>query len=163
VNRRKLLILDTGPLRELVAYRAVNELRFTNLRSELTNLADSNAYQKCGAFLSFFGKKISSPCVVAELNLWIRKTPTVGQRRLWQLAREEFTNMSLDEYLIRFLDMDLNLVVKYGPTDGSLIEIARQNINQQPVVLTLDSKLYGECCKSQIDSELFGQICSLTN
>jgi hypothetical protein len=159
VDQRRLLILDTGPIRELIAYQAVNELGFRNLRRELTHLVNTEAHRNCGIFLSSFRKKLTSASVVGELNSWIRNTPTSGQRHLWQLAHEEFRNMGLDEGLIRFLDMDLDLVAKYGPTDVSLLEIARQNLGQRPVVLTLDSHLYGECWNAQIDSQLLGQVC----
>jgi hypothetical protein len=160
VERRSLLILDTGPIRELVAYRAVNELGFIGLRVELTHLIDAEKYETCGLFLSSFKKRMTSSAVVAELNLWIRDTPLNGQRQLWQLAHDEFTIMGMDEDLIKFLDMDLDLVAQYGPADVSLLEIARQNLTQGPVVLTLDNRLYGECWSNQITSELFRQICN---
>ena len=68
--------------------------------------------------------------------------------------------MGLGEDLVRFLDMDIDLVAQYGPTDVSLLEIARNNLTQSPVVLTLDSRLYGECLSSQIASELLMQVCN---
>jgi hypothetical protein len=67
--------------------------------------------------------------------------------------------MRLDEDIIKFLDMDLDLVAKYGPIDVSLLELARRNLSKKPVVLTLDGRLYGECWSVQIESELLINIC----
>jgi hypothetical protein len=160
VENRRLLILDTGPIRELIAYRAVNELRFFSLDRELANFVSPEAYRNCTAFLSSFRKKVTTASAVAELNFWIRDTGSTGQRELWQLVHEEFSRIGMDEETIRFLDMDLDLVARYGPTDVSLLEIARRNVSQNPVVLTLDTRLYGECLEAQISSELLQQVCN---
>ena len=51
MDHRRLLILDTGPIRELVTYRAVNELGFNRMRDELKHFIDQRSY---GNFSSFF-------------------------------------------------------------------------------------------------------------
>jgi hypothetical protein len=68
--------------------------------------------------------------------------------------------VGLDEELIKLLAMDLDLVTRYGPTDASLLEIARQNIATRPLVLTLDNHLYGECWHQEIESELLRDACN---
>lgn len=156
---RKLLVLDTGPIRELITYRAVHDLGFDRLRPELRYLTNAEAYERCGTYLSSFHRKTTSASVVAELNCWIRDTPPLGRRQLWQLAREEFTAMGMDEELVRFLDLEIDFVARYGPIDTSLLEIARRNLSQDPILLTLDGQLYGECWNSRISSKLLTEIC----
>jgi len=153
------VIIDTGPIRELITYHAVYGFGFDRLRADLKHLVTAEAYENCGRFLTSFRKRITSASVVAELYLWIRYTDRTGQKRLWERAREEFENMGIEENVVPFLDMDLDLVAKYGPTDVSLIEIARRNLPHKPVILTLDSHLYSECWKAQIDSSLLREVC----
>lgn len=97
---------------------------------------------------------------MVELNGWIRNTVSLGQRELWRLAYEEFRNGGFDEDMVRFLDMDLDLVTRYGPADVSLMEIARQHVARRPVILTVDSHLFGECWRCQITSELLDSVCA---
>jgi hypothetical protein len=56
--------------------------------------------------------------------------------------------------------MDLDHVNRFGPTDVSLMEIARQNSARIPLVLTLDSRLFGECWGQQIEARLLSAVCS---
>jgi len=160
LDRRRIVIVDTGPLWELVLYRAVKELRFVNLERDLTHFVSREAYENCGSFLFSFRKKTTSASVVAELYGKIQDTQRKGRSQLWGLVYEEFRNMSMDEDVVRLLDMQSDFVAKYGPTDVSLIEIARQNVDQKPVILTLDSQLYTECMRAQIRSDLLIQVCN---
>lgn len=85
---------------------------------------------------------------MAELNFWIRNTEAHGQERLWYRAYEEFRDMQLDEEAIRLIAMDIDMVVRFGPVDASLIELARVRQAEHPLVLTVDSKLCGQCWKA---------------
>jgi hypothetical protein len=153
------LILDTGPIRELVTYRAVNDLRFMSLRKELEHLSSLEAYQNCGHFLSLFRKKMTSASVIAELNYWIRCTRREGQRQLWQLVHDEFDNMGMEEDIVRFLEMGMDLVTKHGPVDASLVEIARRNPVHNPIVITIDDRLRAECEKVPISTKSLFEAC----
>jgi hypothetical protein len=152
--------MDTGPIWELVLYRAVKELGFTSLRRNLTYFVSPEAYENCGSFLSSFKRKTTSASVVAELYNFIRGTLPTGQRQLWKQVYEEFENMDMDEDVVRLLGMDAELVTKYGPTDVSLLEIARRNLTQRPVILTLDNPFHAECKKAQISAELLIEVCN---
>jgi hypothetical protein len=160
LDRRSILIVDTGPIWELVLYRAVNELGFLGLKRNLTYFDSVEAYENCGSFLSSFGRKTTSASVVAELYHQIRDTESGGHLHLWKQVYEEFENMGMEENVVKLLDMDPDLVTKYGPTDVSLLEIARRNVNQKPVILTLDTKLRSECVKAQIRSDLLIEVCN---
>jgi hypothetical protein len=163
------LILDTGPIRELVAYHAVHQFRFERLRSELKHFDSPESYRNCTSFLALFQKKITSASVVAELSWWIRDTDPGrsdrwnerlgGQIRLWGRVKEEFQNMGMEETMVRLLDMDIELVAKCGPTDVSLLGIAQLKNRQHPTILTLDDRLRAECRKAQIPSASLLEAC----
>jgi len=142
-----------------VLYRAVVELGFTGLRRNLTHFLGPAEYESCGGFLAGFARKITSASVVAELYRHIQKTEPQGRRDLWEQVYEEFDRMGMDEAVVRLLAMAPDLVSVHGPTDVSLVEIARQNVALRPVVFTLDSRLHEECIKSRIKAELLIEIC----
>ena len=160
MDSRRIVILDTGPLWELVLYQAVTQLGFVSLRRNLTHFVSPEAYSNCGSFLAAFGQRVTSASVVAELYRHIRKTEPRGHSQLWKQVYEEFERMGMDEHVVKLLEMAPDLVTLYGPTDASLIEIAQRNIRQTPVILTLDNRLHAECKRSQIRSDLLVQVCN---
>jgi hypothetical protein len=143
--RRKLLILDTGPIRELVLFHAVHELGFEGLRQNLHCILDRESYVRSTKFIGSFHGKTTSASVVADLNYWIRKTEITGRERLWNRVYQEFDAMRMDEQVVKLLEMDISRVAEFGPMDVSIIEIARRNANLGPVLLTMDSPLHREC------------------
>lgn len=159
-DRRTIVIVDTGPIWELVLYHAANQLGFTSLGRKLTHFVSSEAYDNCGTFLSTFRKKTTSASVVAQLHRFIRETEQKGQRQLWNRVYEEFESMGMDEDVVKLLNMDLELVARHGPTDVSLIEIARRNLSQKPVILTLDGRLHSECMRAGIKAVLLIEVCN---
>jgi len=147
-SRCELLILDTGPIRELVGFHAVDRFGFERLRSDLCFISNPESYRMCTQFVASFRRKTTSASVVAELYRWIRETDPKGQAKLWNRVYEDFQNMGMDEEVVRLVEMDLGLVVTFGPVDVSLLELARRHADHNPVLLTIDSKLYGECKKA---------------
>ena len=149
-NRRHgLLILDTGPIRELVLFHAVSEFRLENLRRELRFIKEQESYGKCSEFIASFRQMTTtSASVVVELYHWIRETERQGQNKLWGRVAEEFQNMGMDEEVVRLLEMDASFVMRFGPVDGSLLELSRRHAGRNPMILTADLPLYGECKKS---------------
>ena len=147
-RRHGLLILDTGPIRELVLFYAVSEFGLENLRRNLRFIKDAESYGRCSRFLASFKQMTTtSASVVVELYHWIRETEPHGQSKLWGRVYEEFRNMGMDEEVVKLLDMDANFVIRFGPVDGSLFGLARRHANRNPLILTADSPLYGECKK----------------
>lgn len=149
-QQRELLILDTGPIRELVSFHAVAQFKWERLRSDVRILKDVDSYKRCGQFIAAFRRKTTSASVVAELNYWIRNTDREGPGRLWSRVYEEFREMGMDEEVVRLLQMSIDLVARFGPVDVSLIELARLHAKHRPVVLTMDADLYGECARAGI-------------
>jgi hypothetical protein len=149
-HRRELLILDTGPIRELVLFHAVEYFGFERLRSELHFIESPESYSRCGEFIASFRKKTTSASVVAELHYWIRATERTGQERLWNRVYEEFREMGMDEQLVNLLKMDVGLVARFGPVDVSLLEIAKRQASLSPLVLTVDNELWRECWRAEL-------------
>src|SRR5208337_4766436 len=87
-HRRNLLILDTGPIRELVLFQAVDLYGFEGLRPNLQCIFDRDSYIRCTKFIRSFHKKTTSASVVAELNYWIRETDRTGHEKLWHRVYE---------------------------------------------------------------------------
>ena len=150
-DRRELLILDTGPIRELVTFHAVHELGFESLRSELRFISDRECYDRCSRFIASFRRKTTSASVVAELNSWIRETVPKGQFKLWNRVYEEFREMAMDEEVVKLVEMvsaggmGLALLTRLGPVDVSLMGLARLHAREGPLLFTREDPLCGEC------------------
>lgn len=148
-KRHELLILDTGPIRELVLYHAVSEFGFERLRNELRFIKDAESYGRCSEFVGTFSNRLTTSAgVVVELYHWIRATAEHGRSKLWGRVYDEFRNMGMYEEVVRLLVMDASLVVRCGPVDASLLQLARRHRAHNPLILTVDWSFHGECTKS---------------
>jgi hypothetical protein len=146
-----LLILDTGPIRELVTFHAVDQLGFESLGRELRFINDRESYDRCSKFVASFRRKTTSASVVAELYHWIRDTGRAGQARLWNRVYELFREMGMDEEVVRLVEMasademGLALLTRLGPVDVSLMGLARRHAKVDALVLTTDGPLCDQC------------------
>lgn len=156
---RDLLLLDTGPIRELVLFHAVEEFRFESLRPKLRFIKHPTAYRQCSEFIASFRTKTTSASVVAELYHWIRDTDRTGQQKLWNRVYEEFENMRMEEEVVRLLEMNRGLVARLGPVDVSLFELARCHDIQRPVLFTAESRRYGGLYKECKDAGI--NVCDI--
>ena len=161
LQRSELLILDTGLIRELVLFHAVDRYGFEGLRRDLRFFMDRETRDKCGRFISLFRKKITTASAVAELNYWIRETEELGRERLWTRVCDEFKEMNLVEEVVPLGRMDVTLVMNYGPVDASLITLARHHELDKPVLLTIDGLLCGQCAKLNIRSKHIHDVLAL--
>lgn len=150
MERRNLLLIDNGPLRELIHFQAVFTLNFSNLHKGLSFVSEKLPYDKLSSFIGSFQRKITTPYVILELGHWVRETKHAGRERIWSLVYEELQRMGLAEQMIKLLDMPRELVARYGPTDVSLLRLAQKYVNSDPVVLTIDQELWSECWKANI-------------
>ena len=157
-HRRELLILNAGPIHELVLFHAVRHLRFQSLSSHLKFILSSESYDQCSKFIGLFKRKTTSASVVCEINYWIRKTEPKGQLKLWELVYDEFRNMGMDEEVVRLLQMDTNSVAKFGPVDVSLLEIAKRQATLSPLVLTIDHPLHAEGVRAGLRMQLIQDL-----
>jgi hypothetical protein len=160
VRRYELLLLDTGPIRELVCFHAVQEFRFERLRPELRFITSSSSYRNCSRFIEPFRSRATCASVVVELHHWIRNTDPQGQVKLWNRVCDEFEKMRVEEELVRLPEMDRSLVARLGPADASLIALGLRHARRAPVLLTVEDPerpagLHRECLAAGID------VCSL--
>jgi len=149
---RRELLLDTGPIRELVLFHAVEQFGFRSLSGDLQFLKDHETYQRCVQFIASFRKRATSASVVVELYHWIRETDRNGREKLWNRVYEEFESMGMEEELVKLREMNRGLLPRLGPVDVSLLQLARRHAGDQPVVLTIDSLLYRECQNAGFDA-----------
>jgi hypothetical protein len=56
--------------------------------------------------------------------------------------------MKMEEEVVKLLKMDVGLVSRFGPIDGSILELARRHAGRNPLILTSNRPLYGECKKA---------------
>jgi hypothetical protein len=157
-DKRDLLILDTGPIRELILHHAVFHFGFEKLRDDLQWLTTQASYSRCSQFIHSFRRRTTSASVVSELNYWIRETDERGQARLWHRAYDEFRGMEVNEEVVPLAAMDIEMVTRFGPVDASLIELARQHQKERPVVLTIDRGVHGQCQKAGFGVRLLQEL-----
>ena len=99
----RTLILDTGPLWELILWSAVHNLRFRKLEPDLHYLKTEYSFQKLSEFIAFSRARVTTPHVVSEISFRIIRTEPKGRASLWDLVREEFRSMGMDETLFKLL------------------------------------------------------------
>ena len=154
--KERFLILDTGPIREMVTFHAVEQYGFEGLRGELQFIRDSESYALCSKFIASFLRKTTSASVVAELNYWIQRTDRTGRVRLWNRVHEEFREMGMDEEVVKLLEMasgeevSLALLTRLGPVDLSLMHLARRHGKEGALLLTSDRPLCTECAQAGV-------------
>lgn len=154
----RLLILDTGPLWELLLFQAVHQLKFQSLRGELRYLLDEERFFRFSTFTSKFQHKTTTPSVVAELSFKVLRTDRDGQIRMWSRLRDEFVNMKMDEEMVRFVEMPLTLVSKCGAVDCSVFELGRRYSKIRPQILTIDEELRTECRRAGLQALHLSEI-----
>lgn len=158
------MILDTGPIREMVTFRAVAEYGFERLQEELHFITDPESYERSSQFIGSFRSKTTSASVVAELNYWIRRTEPAGLERLWNRVAEEFREMQMDEEVVRLVDMasagelGLGMLAKLGSVDVSLMGLALRHARDGALLLTTDSPLCGECERAGLHVSHFQDV-----
>ncbi|MGH9434153.1 MAG: hypothetical protein ACRD3T_21705 [Terriglobia bacterium] len=159
-HRDRLLILDTGVIREIVTFRAVDEFHFERMRTDLKFIKDQRGYEACTLFFGQFRRKTTTASMVAELHYWLRATDQNGLLHLWDIVYSEFQRLTMDEEVIKLLNMNLNLVARssLGPVDVSLIEIARRHSAEGALILTVDSELYEECRRAALSAKHLSEI-----
>jgi len=156
---QQVLILDTGPLWELILYASIRDLRFGRLRSDLRYLHADTHYDAFTAFIAKFSRRITTPHVVSEIGSKVIKTrPSEGQAPIWGIVHEEFRAMRMDETLFKLLEMPLPLVAKVGATDASIVELGLNYGRTKSLVVSVDSALIAECKRAGLDAKDIWEI-----
>jgi len=66
--------------------------------------------------------------------------------------------MDMGEEVVRLLEMQIDLVVKLGPVDIGLLELARRHAERNPLILTVDNALAQECERAKISVSLLREV-----
>jgi hypothetical protein len=148
--QRKVLIFDTGPLRELILYEAVHAAGFKRLAPNLSHLRSDADRDRLSLFISGFQDRTTTPHVVAEISSWILRTISQGRADFWPVVYREFQGMGMDERLIKLLEMPRDAVAELGAVDTSLLKFGSTFDLGTPVVLSIDGSLIRKCNQSGI-------------
>jgi hypothetical protein len=145
-----VLIFDTGPLWELVLYRAVQTLGFEGLRPRLGLLQTDTYYSKLTDFIRQFRDRTTTPQVVAEISAKVQQTEKQGQADIWSVVYGEFRSMGMDERLLKLLEMPQELVADFGAVDASLLKLGSSYAPGTSLVLSIDGALIAECNRAGV-------------
>src|SRR6267378_6551198 len=153
VISERTLILDTGPLRELVVYSAVHDLRIMSLKGHLQYFHERSHYERVTEFIANFPKKTTTAHVVTEISSWIiQKSDPKGHFAIWGLVYAEFSSMGMDEDVLKLVDMPQQLVADFGAADAGILQLASNLGRIKPTVLSVDSALIAECKRAGVDA-----------
>lgn len=92
----------------------------------------------------------TSPHVIAEIHGLVQARADWHGSRLsafWRFAQEELARLSLDEHLVKLVEMNREYLGTFGPTDDSILELATQTGR---AVVTEDHPLRGRLTQEQI-------------
>lgn len=145
MDEPRILLLDTGPLRELILYAAIRDLGYSRLKPEIAYLRSVENYENLTAFISLFKRRITTPHVVSEVSAWVVRMVDTGRSRFWGLVFDEFTKMAMDEETLRLLEMPPELVASLGATDVSLLKASASFEPGNSILLSVDGALIKEC------------------
>lgn len=146
------MVFDTGPLWELVLYLAVRDLKFEILRGELTHLRAESDYRMFTEFVAAFGRKTTTPHVVAEISSKITRTERQGRSAIWRLVYDEFSAMRMDESVLKLLEMPADLVGEIGAVDVSVLRLG-SSLGRPSLVISTDERLIAECKRAGLEAE----------
>ncbi|MBM4258670.1 MAG: hypothetical protein FJ147_22560 [Deltaproteobacteria bacterium] len=161
------LILDTGPLLDLLLYRFWSEQGRSIDENRLECRKQFNVSPKqISQFLGRHQGIIVVPGVFVEVGrlAQVELGRTAGQPRefslgpFWRVATRELRQMSVEERWISFLSLDQTLLEGFGPTDAALIRCAQETGEERVPILTHDQPLHGRCRRQQISCILPSEI-----
>lgn len=141
----EILLLDTGPLRELILYAAVENLGFASQERNLQFLHSEGRYKNLAAFISNFKERFTTPHVISEISTWIVRNFDTGRSDIWRLVFDEFRRMRMNEETFELLKMPVELVSQIGAADVGLVKIASRLAPRASTILSIDGALIAKC------------------
>lgn len=160
------VILDTGPLLDLLLYRFWSVQGRPIDESRLLCRRRFNVSPKeLSRFLGNCTERIFVPGVLVEVGRLARDEFRLPARRsrgialsvFWRVAIRELTLMGVDERWTQFLLLDRKHVEEVGPTDAALIRCAKDASERAPI-LTHDEPLWGLCHKEGVPCMVTSEI-----
>ncbi len=161
------VILDTGPLLDLLLYRYWSEQGHPIDDSRLLCRKQFNVSpEQLSRFLGTCRAIIFVPGVFVEVGRLARdeigrSTGRAQGRPLglfWRVAIRELQLMGADERWTKFLLLDGKFVEELGPTDAALIRCAQEAAEERVPILTHDERLWGRCRREGITCMITSEI-----
>lgn len=153
MDEPRILLLDTGPLWELILYAAIRDLGYAGLRRELRFLNSGEQYDNLTAFIAQYRRRVTTPHVVSEISAWVIRIIKMGRSSFWSLVFDEFTKMGMDEETLDLLNMPVDLVASLGAADVSLFKVASGFEPGMSTVLSVDRALISECKNAGLSAQ----------
>lgn len=160
MKKQEVLLLDTFPLVEYIFYCCWEQLplpRWEFIKKEIKilnskNIADFRKFLKARQLYT-------TSEVITELQGHQRKLKFQDEhrqhRQFWSLFLGEFTKNHIREKYIEITDVPVAVIGEFGPTDASLLEIAKKG---KMTILLKDRQFAGYCNQhgiKTIDLEIF--------
>ncbi|MGE0820877.1 MAG: hypothetical protein AB7G75_00425 [Candidatus Binatia bacterium] len=165
------LILDTGPLLDLLLHRFWSEQGRSIDENQLQCRKQFNVSpEQISKFLGRHQSIIVVPGVFVEVGHHAqvqlgKATKQSGELPLapfWRMVVRELRQMNVEERWISFVSLEQTLLEDFGPTDATLIRCAQETGEERMPILTHDRSLHGRCRRLQISckltSELLGEL-----
>lgn len=161
------MILDTGPLLDLLLYRFWSEQGRPIDENRLACRKQFNVSpEQLSRFLGDRRGIICVPGVFVEVGRLARDEigRSAGRSReaslapFWRVAIRELQRMGVDERWTRFLLLDQGLIEEVGPTDAALIRCAQETGEERVPILTHDEPLRGRCRRQGVSCMLTSEI-----
>lgn len=142
--RPKTLVFDTGPLWELILYRAMEEGFRQGLKRQF--LREKTHYERVASFLDTFPRKTTTAHVVAEISGHIKRKVDHRKEDIWKIVFAEFEGMRMGEHLIKLLDMREQVIeIDQDAVDASVLQLGLDLREENPTVFTTENTLVNQC------------------
>lgn len=156
------VILDTGPLLDLLLYRFWTEQgRSIDQARLICSMQFNVSPLDLSRFLGACRRKILVPGVIVEVGRLARSKVVHPLAPFWRLAVRELRLMGIEEKWTKFLLLDGRVIGEFGPTDAALIRCAEELTQERIPILTHDQPLWGHCQKVHVSCMVTSEILPL--
>lgn len=161
------VILDTGPLLDLLLYRFWSEQGRPIDENRLACRKQFNVSpEQLSRFLGMCRGVICIPAVFVEvgrlardeIGRWAGRPRGMSLAPFWRIAIRELQQMNTEERWSRFLSLDQTLIEELGPTDAALIRCAQETGEERVAILTHEQFLWGLCRSQDVSCMLTSEI-----
>ena len=154
-------VIDSGPLFESLLWRFSESFDQPDLISRPQYLKTSDDRAALAWYLPLAKPIVTSPEVIAEIHGRVTREARLRQPRLgdfWKFSQKELSQLGLAEELVKLVEMEPEILSRFGPTDTSLIRLGSQF--RRPV-LTEDGPLGARCKQERLEVLTTSDILSL--
>lgn len=159
------IILDTGPLLDLLLYRFWSEQSRPVDENVLICRKQFNVGpEQLSRFLGNCQGITFVPGVFVEVGRIARDILRHSTQRgismapFWRFTIRELKQMGVDERWTKFLSLDRKLIEELGPTDAALIRCAHEAGEERTPILTHDEHLRGRCRREGVSCMVTSEI-----